>query len=76
MATPAFDFEALRRLSVPERLQLVEDLWDSIAQDAPDEALPVTPELGAELDRRRAEHEANPDDVVPWDAARARLLRE
>jgi putative addiction module component (TIGR02574 family) len=74
MATPAFDFEALRRLSVPERLQLVEDLWDSIAEEAPDEALPVTPELAAELDRRLAEHEANPERAVSWEVARARLL--
>jgi putative addiction module component (TIGR02574 family) len=74
MASPAFDFEALRRLSVDERLRLVEDLWDSIAEDAPDEALPVTPELAAELDRRLAEHEANPEDVVPWEEVRARLL--
>jgi putative addiction module component (TIGR02574 family) len=76
MATPAFDFEALRRLSVPERLQLVEDLWDSIVHDAPDDALPVTPDLAAELDSRLAQHEANPTDVVPWEVARARLLRE
>ena len=74
MASPAFDFEALRRLSVHERLRLVEDLWDSIAEDAPDEALPVTPELAAELDRRLVEHEANPEDVVPWEGVRARLL--
>lgn len=73
MAIPAFDFEALRRLSVPERLRLVEDLWDSIAEDAPDAAFPVTPELAAELDRRLAEHEANPDDVVAWADVRARL---
>ena len=74
MASPAFDFEALRNLSVAERLQLVEDLWDSIAQDAPDEALPVTPELAAELDRRLAEHERNPGSALPWAEVRAHLL--
>jgi putative addiction module component (TIGR02574 family) len=74
MASHAFDFDALRRLSVDERLRLVEGLWDGIAQDAPDEALPMTPELAAELDRRHVDHEANPDDVVAWDDVRARLL--
>jgi putative addiction module component (TIGR02574 family) len=49
---PVFDF---RSLSVAERLQLVEDLWESIAEEAPDEALPLTPELAAELDRRLAD---------------------
>ncbi len=74
MATPAFDFEILRRLSVAERLQVVEDLWDSIAQDAPDEALPITPELAAELDRRLAEHERDPNSALSWEDVRAAIL--
>jgi len=52
MAKPKVDY---RSLSVPERLDLVEDIWDSIAQDA--ENLELTPEERAELDRRLAEHE-------------------
>ncbi len=75
MADTTFDLNALRRLSIAERLQLVEDLWDSIAADAPEEALPVTPELGQELDRRLAEHEADPSTAIPWDEARMRILR-
>ena len=74
MASPAFDFERLRALSVAERLQLVEDLWDSIAQEAPDEALPVTAALAAELDRRAAEHAADPGAALPWAEVRRRIL--
>jgi putative addiction module component (TIGR02574 family) len=74
MASPAFDFDALRHLSVAERLQLVADLWDTIAEDAPEEALPLTPELAAELDRRLAEHDADPGSALGWDGVRARLL--
>lgn len=73
MSAPRIDFEALRRLSVPERLQLVADLWDSIAQDAPDEAFPMTPELAAELDRRWAEHEQDPGSAIPWEQVEAEL---
>jgi putative addiction module component (TIGR02574 family) len=73
MASPAYDFEALRSLSVAERLQLAQDLWDSIAQDSPDEALPITPELAAELDRRLAEHERDPTVARPWAEVRARV---
>jgi putative addiction module component (TIGR02574 family) len=40
----------LKRLSVDERIRLVEDLWDSIAADQ--NALPLTPEQRIELDRR------------------------
>jgi putative addiction module component (TIGR02574 family) len=67
MGTPAVDLDALRRPPVEARLQLVEDLWDSIAQEAPGEAFPMTPELIAELDRRLAEADANPGAGIPWD---------
>ena len=36
---PAFDYS---HLTIAERLQLVEELWDSIAADADAEALPLT----------------------------------
>jgi putative addiction module component (TIGR02574 family) len=41
--------DELRKLSVAERIQLVEDLWDSIAADSD---LPLTDAQKAELDRR------------------------
>ncbi len=65
------------RLSVEERLELVEDLWDSIAEE--DAATSLTDAQRAELDRRLAEYAANPNDVVPWEEIRAsitaRLMR-
>ncbi len=76
MAKRAVDLDELRRLPVADRLQLVEDLWDSIAAEAPDEALPLTPELAAELDRRLAEHRADPAAARPWPEVRAEILRE
>ncbi len=61
------DFAQLRRLSVEERLQLVQDLWDSIAEDTPD--LPLTDEQQLEIDRRIADHERDPSKAIPWDEA-------
>jgi putative addiction module component (TIGR02574 family) len=40
----------LKQLPVEERIKLVEDLWDSIAADQ--QALQLTAEQKAELDRR------------------------
>jgi putative addiction module component (TIGR02574 family) len=40
----------LLKLTIAERIRLVEDLWDSIA--AEQAAMPVTAEQMAELDRR------------------------
>jgi putative addiction module component (TIGR02574 family) len=75
MAKRAVDLEQLRQLPVAERLQLVEDLWDTIAAEAPDEAVSLSPELAAELDRRLAEHEANPSAARPWADVRADILQ-
>ncbi len=44
--------EELRQLSVAERIQLVEDLWDSIAADSA--AAPSTEAQKVELDHRLA----------------------
>ena len=59
------------QLSVEERLALVQELWDSIAESAGE--LPLTEAQQAELDRRLAEHEAHPDDVVPWEDVKASI---
>ena len=59
------------RLSVEERLALLEELWDSIADSGAD--LLLTDAQRAELDRRLAEHEARPDEVVPWEDVKASI---
>ena len=59
------------RLSVEERLALVEDLWDDIAGESA--AMSLTDVQRAELDRRLADHEANPNDVVPWKDVKASI---
>lgn len=53
------------RLSVKDRLALVEDIWDSIALEG--KSVPVTDAQRTELDRRITEHQANSEDVVPWE---------
>jgi putative addiction module component (TIGR02574 family) len=63
----------LRKLPVPERLELVESLWESIAADA--DQLLVTDMQAEELDRRLADHEANPGEGVSWQVLRDRLQK-
>jgi putative addiction module component (TIGR02574 family) len=70
MSEPAFDFT---ELSVPERIQLVEDLWDSVAADTP--PLTLSPEEVAELERRLAEMDANPEAGIPWEQVKADIER-
>ena len=59
----------LDRLGFEERLSLVEELWDSIAADG--EAVPLTGPQRVELDRRLADYETDPTDVMSWDEVRS-----
>ncbi len=65
---------AARKLSVAERIELAEAIWDTVAEEA--DAIPLSDELRTELDRRLADMEADPDAGSPWEEVRARLERD
>jgi len=58
-------------LSVPERIQLVEDIWDTVAE-IPEEVT-LTDEQKAEIDRRLDAYHLNPDEGSPWAMVRERI---
>ena len=51
-------------LSISERIQLVQDIWDSIAINP--EEIPVIDSQKQELDRRLKLFQQNPDKVSKW----------
>jgi len=59
-------------LSVAERVDIVGDIWDSIAADS--DQLPIPDELKAELDRRSELYRNDPDAGVSWETLEKRLL--
>ncbi len=61
-------------LSLSEKLQLVEDLWDDIA--ATPEAIPVHDWQKEELDRRKANLQANPASGLTWEAVQRRVRQQ
>lgn len=63
------------QLPVRERIELVEAIWDTVAEEASAEALPVSAAHKAELDRRLDDLEAHPDAGRPWEEVRDRLAR-
>jgi putative addiction module component (TIGR02574 family) len=65
------DMDAIRRLSVPERVRLVQDIWDSLQPTARD--LPLTEEQQALIDRRLDDHRRDPESAVSWEEVQARL---
>lgn len=66
--------DEFRKLSVTERIQLVEDIWDSIAVDSP-EAVPLTSVQREEIKRRLQAHDADPSTAVPWEQVRSELFK-
>jgi putative addiction module component (TIGR02574 family) len=62
----------LLHLSVAERIQLAEDLWDSVATHP--EQVETTGAQLAELERRLGELDENPEAGESWDTVRARIL--
>lgn len=68
MATPQID---IGRLSLDERLHLVERLWESLAETP--KSIPLTDPQRAELDRRLANIERDGAAGIPWDEMVTRL---
>ena len=69
MGEPAFD---LSGLSSRQRLELIEELWDSL-DDAARDSVDLTDEQRAELDRRLDALEAGTQGTVPAKELHARL---
>lgn len=65
--------DELLKLPVAERLELVQELWDSIAVDCEREPFPLTEAQREELSRRARELEAHPERAISWKEARERL---
>ncbi|ACF43991.1 addiction module protein [Pelodictyon phaeoclathratiforme] len=72
MHTPAAKTEYLK-LSVSERIQLVEDIWDSIAAEE-STAVELSQAQMDELHRRVAAHRADPSTAIPWEEVRSKLF--
>lgn len=56
---------------IPERILLVEDIWDSIAE-VPD-TIELTEEQRNELDHRLKKYHTHPSEGTPWDIVKKRL---
>jgi putative addiction module component (TIGR02574 family) len=65
------EFTQVFELTLSEKLQLLEDLWDSIAQVQ--EQLPVLDWQKEELANRKAAYSQNPNSGSSWEAAKERI---
>jgi putative addiction module component (TIGR02574 family) len=71
MSQPRPDF---LKLSIAERIQLAEDIWDSIAAES-QESMGLTSDQRQAVQVRLEEHNQDPASAVPWDQVRAELFQ-
>ena len=62
----------LLKLSPAERIELAEELWDSVA-DHPEELPPLTDAERIEIERRIEAYKHDPSTAASWEDVRARL---
>ena len=65
------DLPEISKLSTPEKILLVEDLWDNISAD--DASIPVPESHKAELDKRYKRFQSAPSTLLSLDDLRARV---
>jgi putative addiction module component (TIGR02574 family) len=70
--TPTMKDLGIDRMDLDDRIRLAQEILDSVSAEA--EKLPLTEAQRSELERRLADHEANPHDVVPWEQVKAEAL--
>ena len=66
--------EALLKLPSNQRADLAMALWESLNEADREASVDLTPELAAELDRRLAEHLADPSTGIPWEEVRKKFV--
>lgn len=66
--------ETLLKLPSNERADLALALWESLDEADREASFDLTPELAAELDRRLAEHLADPTTGIPWEEVRKKFV--
>jgi len=65
------DLPEISKLSTPEKILLVEDLWDNISADAA--SIPVHDSHKAELDKRLKHFQSTPGTLLSLDDLRSRI---
>jgi putative addiction module component (TIGR02574 family) len=61
----------INKLSAEERLDLIEELWDSLSADP--SKIPLTDAQARELDRRLAEMDQDESLGIPWETVLAHI---
>ncbi len=67
----AIDMEAIRKLTPAQRIALIEQIWDTLAEE--DAEVPVSEAAMAEMERRARELASDPSKAASQDEVKRRL---
>ena len=65
--------EQAKKLSIPDRIILVEEIWDTITKE--NQAFELTDAQERELDRRLESAKSNPGQGRTWDEIKAEFMK-
>ncbi len=65
------DIPEIEKLSTPEKILLVADLWDNIAIN--EAAVPMPHSHMKELDKRLSRYKSKPDNILSFDELKRRI---
>jgi putative addiction module component (TIGR02574 family) len=68
------DIQEITQLSTPEKILLVEDLWDSIASD--ESTVPIPQSHREELDQRLKKYVSAPGNLLSLEDLRTKVERK
>ncbi|VXD19144.1 conserved hypothetical protein [Planktothrix serta PCC 8927] len=66
--------EQILPLTIPEKLQLIEEIWDSVVMDA--DQIPLTQSQKQELDRRLASYQNIENKGKSWEVVKRRIIKD
>lgn len=69
----SISLDELLKLPAAERIEIAMALWESLLDAEREAQFKLTPEQEAELDRRWAEHLAEPGSAIPWETVEQEL---
>jgi putative addiction module component (TIGR02574 family) len=67
------DIKEIKKLSITERILLVDAIWDSIEDDPSKDPFPLTEEQKRELERRIQAYKRGESKVYTWEAIKNKL---
>ena len=66
-----YTVEQIKKLSVEERISIVEDIWDSIVES--NEKYPLTEEQKKELEKRLKAYKKDPEGGKTWEEVKKNI---